>query len=180
MKKSKKLDVEEFVRVAKELRDQADASEQEFMEHLRVGEESEKMWRPSAATYDRFLKDNHIVDPPRYRNWCRACDLIPVGSIRKIGVHGAIAAARIHDDGARRTAVREMEALRAESGVPMSAQEARHVVSRYQPEKSRALARVSRVQELEALLRERDREIRALKKENAELRAQLHASGKAA
>lgn len=166
------MTVETFVTEAKRLRQRADASEREFMIFLRDGEALPALWQPHAPTFDRFLKRYDICEPSRYRNSCKALEILPADVTETIGMHAAVCAVGVPDD-RRDEVVTEMVATAQQNGVPLSDQTARRIAARYVPPKSRILGQRSRLVELEEENRKLRKALRAKDREIAKLRKQL-------
>jgi hypothetical protein len=154
-------DLEELIKLGKELRNKADASEREFMIFLEAFEASD-LWRPACSgTWEQFLKLAHVnlCDPARYSRWKTAREELGDSIVTLLGVTASTQALRINDTVARSEALREMSAVVVEQGTVLSAQTTKRIISRYMPSPSRIIAKIDKVDDL--------------KRENAVLRAQV-------
>ncbi len=166
-------DTSAFILHALELRRSADAGEQRFMDFLMEGEHLEHLWRPGAATYDRFLDHHHICKPARYRNWVCAKTDLDNATVEAIGVNGAVQAVRVSDPAKRCQAVREMVLTAEKEGVPLSEQTAEAISRRYRDVVPNVIRRADRMQTLEEENHRLRAEIRRLNSENADLKKKL-------
>lgn len=155
-----------FVETARELRSAADEADIAFMRHLESGDAS-GIWKGVYESFVECLKRNNICEPARYGKWKEAQSIIGTSDIGRIGsVDGVIAAARVEDDGKRRSVITKFVEFRKQNGAPIGQQSAATVLLR---EGVRPTA--PRIQTPQALTEEGLRqEVLQLKQENQKLR----------
>ncbi|NJN64884.1 MAG: hypothetical protein HC882_08375 [Acidobacteria bacterium] len=106
-----------WLREARRLRTAADASERDFMLHLRAGEKKPQLWLAKGATFDQVLELYDICKGTRYRLACKALDEIPMNTVKKIGMAAATVAVGVPEQ-QRENVVSDMVAKAETTGVP--------------------------------------------------------------
>lgn len=173
------MTLDDWLREARRLRDKADASERDFLDFLRGFEQRRDLWQSSAPTFDALL-DRVLCGSARYRNWVASqSDPVIAARTGEIGVHGAVAAVRIADVAKRAEAIEEMVRSVAHNGTVLSAQNARTIVGRYAPERSRLPAADAEKQKLLDEINRLRARVAELTATNADLRKQLREVGRA-
>lgn len=155
-------------------------AEFEFYKEARTIEDSRRdEWRQDFVTFDELLDRSDVCESSRYRSFIEACDVLGEDKVRYIGIAAAIVAARHHDGVERKKMIEHFELSRKENGKPLSERQVRSVQIRLSKEErqsgyaERATRREGREQELYAETVELRRRVKALEKENGELRERL-------
>jgi hypothetical protein len=169
-------DTEEAIVKLKEARNYADRAEHDFLLLVEAFEVSE-LWRTlSCGTFEQALDLTHITQAKRYTRWKRARAELGDAIVTTIGVSGSTQAVRLESRTDRRKAVEIMLAVAAKEGTVVSPLNARSIVSKFFPPRSRVLDGAKRAVDLErenAALRRRVKELEA---EVASLRERLRAA----
>lgn len=151
-----------IVLMLQKLRNKADATEQDFMQHVQAFEAT-NLWRPGCSgTWAQFLKLTNICDPTRYSRWIAACKELGTNLVAEIGINAATQAVRIPDVLARNEATKLMSATVLEQGTILSERTSRHIAEKYM--------------NIVPMVTRRAEKVDDLKRENAALRAQLKAA----
>jgi hypothetical protein len=169
------LTLEEFVAEARRLRAAADSSEREFMMYLREADLA-NWWMAHAATFAALLKKYDLCAPERYANACRALDLVPLHTVKTIGMHGSVALLSVPPE-KRDEAAATLMVKAQNNGVPLSAQTARSTLAPFldpkPPPMTEAAKLRQRIEQVEQENKRLRRELREKEREIARLNKQL-------
>lgn len=160
--------LDDFVKVARQLRQESEEAEARFLLFLREFElHREDLWKTAGvASFDSFLQSSQLINCARYRNFCAGARLL--SDVEKAGAGAAVAAAAFKQpttEGMRKFE-ENVAAFRSVHGAPPSEQTARDWVRQLDEKSPKVVRQATRLRELEA-------ENQALKAENRELRRKV-------
>jgi hypothetical protein len=121
------MNIETFIRKAKQLRAHADEAERNFLLFLVSGEADRDMWQSSGSiTFDSFLKSTGLCEPSRYRNF-RAANEVAPKLVASVGAHAAVQAGSFKTPRAVREVLEQSKIWEATNGVTISEQSAEKI-----------------------------------------------------
>lgn len=171
---------EQIIQELKDLRVRWYEAEFDFYRAARTIEETRREeWRADFVTFDELLERALGGGECRYRAFVEACDVLGEERVRFIGVAASIIAARHKNAPERQKMIDHFEMSRKENGKPLSMRQAKEVQVRLSKEErssgyaDRAQRREGREQELYEEVVTLRKKIKALERENKELRASL-------
>lgn len=161
MNTSKIETLDDFLKIAKQLRSESEVAEAKFLTFLSEFEtQRPDLWKTAGTlSYESFLNSNHVVSPARYRNFCNGAKV--VSDPERIGAGATVAAANFKKPTPEVLAEYEAKVDRFKQihDVAPSEQHARTWVMALEPRESRDKGHVSKLNQLQA--------------ENAQLRAEI-------
>ena len=165
---------EEFMDLARELRDRMFAAETDLLLLLAEFEESGTWKDGGYTTFDRLLKDKKLCAPERYRDFVAARDALGEKAVTSMGAASSAQAAHIKSPEARKRFVKEMLGHREENGFPASEERARQVRQQIEPyqepaREARERRGNEKVSELEAVVKTLKARVAKLEVENKKL-----------
>jgi hypothetical protein len=147
-----------------------------FREAHKIETTRDRLWKQIYATFDECLKDLHICDPTRYRNFLAAENALGARQIDAIGVPSAIQATKIHNPEDQQKFIQAAAKRNTDDGVPWSDQQAatmRKTISPPPPKLSNWNKKVDRETALHAENVELKRQVQNLKREIKEKDAEI-------
>lgn len=175
---------DQYISLAKELRDAFSKAKIAFYDLLCEFEQSGTWQQAGFLTFDQLMKEHRLGRLESFRNYIAATKSIGHDTILRIGADAAIVGAGIADDEKRSKFVRSMILHAEESGFPPSGERAREVRQEVAPEErlpaniirlSREQAKIQELTKAVETLRER---VKQLESENRDLRSKLAKTAK--
>jgi len=168
----RRMNIEDVVKLAMQLRYVSDAAEQSFIGFLMMVEENAD-WRPAGATFTAFLTNNNICEPRRYTVGKLAIQSIEKPVRSAIGMHASMAAMRIEDESQRYDCLQTMIGTAKKNGAPLSSRNAQAIVKNYINIPSRVREGSSENNQLRSENEALRQEVKLLRERNQALEAEL-------
>jgi hypothetical protein len=159
---------ESFLRKALALRAQLEDAEAKLMYFLVDWEKRPEFWMcGDYPTFEEVIRKNCIIDLARYARFKRASKVIPIRTVDRVGVSGAIEASRILNPKHRDAMIIALDTFRKEQGTVASYDTARRYRKDITGEQSipAPLVRESKRIELKRKILELQQEATQLKRE---------------